>query len=239
MMIKTYRITLTALTPVFIGGGNDASLNRSQYIFDREKNLVYFLDEAKFIKFLQARKLFDEYMRYVEKVSHQGQNPNANPLHLSEWLAQKNMKDFSRLASGAVELETPDRQPSDLNDIKCFIRTGLNQPYIPGSSIKGAWRGTIISYHIKKNNKQDEEWGKMEKRLLDLRNPEAKEVNKIIREYRIEKHYLRLDDKEGYSSLNDAFRFFSVSDSMPFKNDDFFISRSLRLSAHKKNGTYL
>ena len=32
--LKVYKMKLTTLSPVFIGGGNEADLNKSQYVYD-------------------------------------------------------------------------------------------------------------------------------------------------------------------------------------------------------------
>ncbi|SHH26961.1 CRISPR type III-A/MTUBE-associated RAMP protein Csm5 [Thermosyntropha lipolytica DSM 11003] len=246
-MIKTYRLDLTVLTPVFIGGGSEAKLNRSQYIFDPEKKLVYLLNEAEFIKFLKVKNLWSDYIGYVKRAGEETErsgNPNANNLHLSRWLQGKKISNFALLAREAVKLESPERNITDLNDISCFVRSGLKEPYIPGSSLKGALRNLIISYTASKNPVSPE-WRELEAAILENNGKNAGQVlkdrNNRKRMDRIVQNYTpQVDIDVQNASLRDGFRFFSISDTLPLKGEDLFITRSLRLSTYKgKNSRYL
>lgn len=251
MSLKVYRAALKVLTPVFIGGGREASLNRSQYIYDERNKQVYFLDEAKFVKFLLEEGLLDSYAEYVKEAAE------AEGIHLSRWLEENRIKDFSKLASEKAGIEA-DSDVSDLNDVKCFIRNGINMPYIPGSSIKGSLRNMIVSYINENGFEKNKDWKEFEDNLLKY-NIESKKDTKG-KDGKNKKDYNPLKDTENKKKINraaascspkvrndrvkndslkDAFRFFRVSDSTVMDVEDLFITRTLRLSTERKNGSCL
>ncbi|MBO8159674.1 type III-A CRISPR-associated RAMP protein Csm5 [Thermosyntropha sp.] len=260
---KSYRMKLKVLTPLFIGGGNESNLSRTNYIFDEKASVVYILDEAKFIKFLFTKKLLDEYAHYVQTNSSDKKS-NFNNLHLSKWLTRNGLKNFSLISSYQIKIEK-DQDLNDLNDISCFIKNGLKKPYIPGSSIKGSLRSLIIGEFIKSQMTKDQNlkkyWDSLEYNFIDyftdyvkyMKNQNKKKDKKIIKEKEknINQQLSKMNnfinsqtpqikfEKKVNNSLADAFRGIMISDSFPLKNEDLFITRSLRLSTYKKNGKHL
>lgn len=252
--IVTCKMRLKVLTPIFVGGGNDSVLNRTGYIYDSAQKKVYILDEAKFVEFLGAADLFDEYFKYV--VENSGEpprnpratgnrrsrhaNPNANLVHLADWLASKGFTGYEKLARYAVA--APDVDKGNLNDLRCFARNGLWQPYIPGTAIKGALRSVLLKEALL-TAKRPDDW----KRALALvTSGQNRTLGRLGRE--IEDRMTKLvsfdEDVENRhrsgpgqdSPLRDIFRGIAVSDSRPIDPENLYIARQLRLSIKNKNG---
>ena len=49
--LKTYKMKLTTLSPIFIGGGEFSDLSQLQYVLTKDNELKI-IDESKFMKFL-------------------------------------------------------------------------------------------------------------------------------------------------------------------------------------------
>ena len=75
LVCKEYE--LSCISPLHIGSGE--KLSAFEYLYDRKGETVYFLDESKWISFLDKRGLMDEFAAFLEQRSPRGRN-------LWEWL---------------------------------------------------------------------------------------------------------------------------------------------------------
>jgi CRISPR/Cas system CSM-associated protein Csm5 (group 7 of RAMP superfamily) len=129
--IISYNMQLEVLTPLHVGGATEKKL----------KNGIDFTINKQGIELLKWNEILnalgdDE----IETVC------NA--------LVQRNYNVFSQLAnkkSAKVFLHGISGSPTD---IKTFIRNGMNVPYLPGSSVKGALSSILLNYLMDKNFKR-------------------------------------------------------------------------------------
>ena len=56
---------LECIAPLHVGSGE--KLMAFEYLYDRKRQEVYFLDESKWIAFLEKRSLLDDFAVYVER----------------------------------------------------------------------------------------------------------------------------------------------------------------------------
>lgn len=143
--LETQKLVIKCMSPVHIGNG-DVPLKSFQYMYDEQDNKVYFLDEHKWSVFLFKRQLTDAFAKAI--MEPRGMNA-------LEWIMSRpgiTRQDILEITSGYAN--TPisiKKNKYTLNDIVRTSCQGDGQPYIPGSSIKGALRTGIIFNWLKFN----------------------------------------------------------------------------------------
>lgn len=138
---KVYRMSLTTLSPIFIGSGEE--LNKSMYVYNNKEIMI--IDERKLIKELLLRKgLYESFLN--ECYSGNLNLTNFLERHLNGY---KDMDIYKYKIMSYSDVKTN----SKFNNINTFIKSSNGKPYIPGSSIKGAIRTAIIANEIY-NNKE-------------------------------------------------------------------------------------
>ena len=66
--IVRYKMEMEVLTPVHIAGADYKSkLNKTEYIFNPNKNDLTIIDNNKFIDFLIKKKIIDKYMDEIRE----------------------------------------------------------------------------------------------------------------------------------------------------------------------------
>lgn len=152
MNLERKSFELNCLSPVHIGSGE--TLKAFEYLYDRKTCTVYFLDEAKWIAFLDKNNLIDKFFEYIEKVSAASKGRVMFvEKNLWEWLKENGIAnpDLHKLAIRQSEADTNTIvSKRSLNDIDCHIALADGTPYIPGSSLKGLFRTAILHAEIKK-----------------------------------------------------------------------------------------
>lgn len=145
------QLELEALTPVFVGGGEN-DLEKVEYIFVPISKMFYVIDSAKMIELVKEKKLLGEYLEYLQK-DHKNKN-----FPLLKWLQKHDLsgsKTIERITK--YQLSTKYLKTDLSNQIKCMIKTVFDEPYFPGSSIKGAIRTAIaIDYILGHQNEFNE-----------------------------------------------------------------------------------
>jgi CRISPR-associated protein Csm5 len=143
--LETKKFVMKCMSPVHIGNG-DVPLKSFQYMYDEQHNKVYFLDEHKWSIFLFKRQLTDAFAKAIME---------PRGINALEWIMSRpgiTRQDILEVTNGYAN--TPiniKKNKYTLNDI---VRTSCQsdgQPYIPGSSIKGALRTGIIFKWLKLN----------------------------------------------------------------------------------------
>lgn len=137
---------LECIAPLHIGSGE--KLMAFEYLYDRKGQEVHFLDESKWIAFLEKRGLMDDFASFLEQRSSHSKN-------LWEWLLKKGVqaKELETLSirrAKAVKLTAEGDAKDKLNDIVCQTTLADGAPYIPGSAIKGAMRTGLLYGIIKR-----------------------------------------------------------------------------------------
>lgn len=133
-MNTSYKLKMQTLSPVHIGAGSEKYW---------QKGLDYFYKSKKLF-ILNQKKIF------------MGLSPQERSQWNSSMAAGKGGEFLERYFSG--------RKPEDYSDfvydcsifpqddIRSIIRNGMGQPYIPGSSIKGAIRSALFSHFFHEMN---------------------------------------------------------------------------------------
>lgn len=153
MSMHYWKVSLVCQSPVFVGSGE--KFKKSEYIYDKRAGEVHFLDESGWIRFLGRHGIMDDFAHALL----------SNPVHLNlfgylshqERLGRqygsvgnimKAMKQEGAVLRTEPYLGNRDKGPGD---IAGFVLDAMGNPYIPGSSLKGAFRTAILAHHILRN----------------------------------------------------------------------------------------
>ncbi len=223
--LKTYKITLTALGPIFIGSGR--TIGKKEYIFDSQKNMVYVPDLNKMYSWIirtgYQKKYLDFTLNDIGKQS------------LYSWLFQNRISEKVWKEWIAYKLDSASAvdDTHSAPEINTFMKDAYNMVYIPGSSLKGAIRTALMGSAIYSNPvsfsrlKRDVENAEIKKRNFYL----SKENNNLNAEVfntanRIEKKY---------NMVNDCMAGLRISDSKSISTDNLILCR--KFDEFPKGGT--
>lgn len=127
----TAKLYIHILSPVHVGGGQEKYwVNGVHYLYDRGNETVMVFDLEKLGKFLSV----GEINQYANAIG------NGNTREFFKHLVETRQIPFSKFSKEYYMPYQPE------GEIKTMIRSGLGEPYIPGSSIKGAIRSAIFSW---------------------------------------------------------------------------------------------
>lgn len=130
MKIKTsYECEVETISPVHIGSGEKTGLG--DYVVDEEKIVVVDID-----KLISTIPKPDDL---TEEIESEGRNFRIEEFLRKQKIEAKSVEKYSI----KWDSERSDRE------ISAHIKNSFNQPYIPGSSIKGAIRTAILWYMMK------------------------------------------------------------------------------------------
>lgn len=225
---KVYRMKLKTLSPVFIGGGDYNLIQKNEYILDRSK--VHVLNPRTWVDFLVRTRLFSYYKALSNINCDLRKFLEDHKIKKELWNKRKYVK---------YSLSAPDM--SKPYDLHTFVKNSYGEPYIPGSTIKGALK-TAITYQLLTEKKEDLEiqglWNRAKVALSNLSIKEFQNELDII-ESEIERILLRKisfkkERKEINSSLKDIFRAISVSDTLPVDTENLVVLKKIDATYIKK-----
>jgi CRISPR type III-A-associated RAMP protein Csm5 len=131
-----YKIKLNVLTPLFIGATKEKDWVKGiDYIIYNK--FLYIFNQEKLLKKLNEKDLINEY---ISKLSN-------NNISIENFFKD----NFNDTELEDVSQIIYDNYDNINSEIKSFIRNGMGQPYIPGSSIKGAIRSVLFNFIYKKH----------------------------------------------------------------------------------------
>ena len=212
--LKTYQIKLKVIGPLFIGSGN--SINKKEYILDRDKNKVYIPNINKMYTWFFKNNFqdkFDDYMlseKSVDFMTWLGIN-KISPNVWKEWT------DYILDCS-----ETSDIIKGKETEISTFIKDSFGDVYIPGSSLKGALRTIILGSEILKNNSNFNKYkSDVQKAEFKHKNSYLKKEMKIIEQSVFNK--AEKDKKRIVNMVNDIMAGIRIRDSRPILTDNLIL----------------
>ena len=132
-MRKVYKVTLKALSPIFIGSGE--TLRKSQYLFNKNTQQATIIKEDALV---QALIKYGKLKAFIEIIK-------TSNVPLVRILKELGITQHQYLEHYTLKINgfaNTDRE--QLNDLNTIIRDGTGSVYIPGSSIKGALRTCLL-----------------------------------------------------------------------------------------------
>lgn len=139
-----YKIKLTVESPIYIGN----SLEYTKLDFFEKDNYIHFVNHQKFFKVLEENNLFNTFFDIVKKeqdlIKKNLKNKNSPDL-INKFYLEHSHKLYDAILYKLPIIKSNRR----LIKINSFVKNADNEPYIPGSSIKGAIRTAIMEeYNI-------------------------------------------------------------------------------------------
>ena len=211
--VQTFGLTLSTLSPVFIGGGEQATL--SPYTdFIQQGDQLIIVDQQK----LQAElaknpSSIDEFVQGIRG----GFDNNRSVFSLSAFITKSLGLQLSQIERCRLPVGGEIRK----NQIRRFIASS-GKAFIPGSSLKGAIRTAV---------------------LLDwlLKTPSGKQQLVFIRKLVEQKEWKELKRcnpaKECFGNISrDVFKYLRISDSATFDHASLSVSEIKRVSIQQQNG---
>ena len=192
---RTFQFTLLAMAPIHTGSGDKYTCRDFIYddgyfsfpdmgkVYNRMVEKGY---DQTFERFLQERKASASKNRWISCLEDN---------RLSD-------RDFGgyRLQETGFETEKNniDYKLGTINEVSKFMRDAFGNPYIPGSSLKGAIRTILMNTNPDWNNKN------------------------VVKDKKENKSLIPWGAKKG-QEFNDLFNPIRVSDSKPFRNDSLIL----------------
>ena len=185
--IEKIPVELTVLSPVCIGGG-EKGLNKKFCALSDNKLLIP--DVNKLTEFLYQKGLLLDFESFVQGSAQEG---------LETFLRKKGLPIASDQPWVAYSLEYQEKK---LNDLILFIKDFEGNPYIPGSSLKGAFRTAMLA-------------GRPMKTFMFERSVQNGAESQGAEEYPLRTLKCLTGEKDKYNAVNDLFKGLALSDSDP------------------------
>ncbi len=220
--LESFRLTLTALSPLFIGSG--AELSKKEFIYNPARKKASVLDFPKLYAFLNQRGLLDAFEGYMTNYADKD---------MRGWLMKNGVKEEEFAGFVSYEIETGEAfGPTDnIVAFKQFIRDPYGLPYIPGSSLKGALRTALLTAMLAQDKQVAQKTAEQLMRLVpNLASPDNRtkkfamndfeRVAKSIEDEKINTLKFTKRDKppDKRDAVNSVMRGIQVSDSAPLDN---------------------
>ncbi len=181
------------MAPIHIGNGE--KYTSREFIY--ENGHFYFPDMGKFYNRMVEKGYDQKFERFLQETK-----PNARNNRLISFLEDNRISDrnFGGYRIIETELETNNNylRGGALNQVSKFIRDPFGNPYIPGSSLKGAIRTILMNTNPDWNNEN------------------------VVKDKKENKSLIPWGAKKG-QNYDDLFNTIRVSDSKPFRNDSLIL----------------
>lgn len=211
---------LVTVAPVHVGSGEIRRAN--EYLYDKVHSMAYFLDETRWIAFLDKRQLMEPFLAYIEESSRQlGQRRGPfRGKNLWDWLRAQGVQP-REMEALAVRRTRAERcvvsEKGSLNDVHLQMALSDGRPYVPGSTIKGALRTGILYRMIQQESERFRGfWQEIWQEVASRGRARDKERTWQGIERRLETqalHTLRVDKEKPAEMVNSALRGLRVSDA--------------------------
>jgi CRISPR-associated protein Csm5 len=151
--LKKYTLKLKVLSPLFIGDGN--KLNENEYYVDGDK--VKVVDEAKYAEYVYNSKNDKNNEKTYDKLYGKLVKPEDIDEEIWSSIFSYNLINMPN----TFEINTNSKKKNKSTEISTFIKDSYGNPYISGSTIKGALR-TVILNHFLHNSLKAYDYGKQD-----------------------------------------------------------------------------
>lgn len=210
----SHKVSLTTLSPVFIGAGEEHVLSPYSDFVQRGDSLIY-IDNDRLQEAMQGDDVFVE--AYVKEMRRFENNRSTFSLeHFITDTLERHVDDF---AARVVQIDGDIQK----NHIRRFIATG-GKPFIPGSSLKGAIRTAVLVDWLLNTPSGKRQLGEI-KRHVDKRDL------KSLKKMNLERNCFG-------SIANDAFRHLRISDSGVINQSALSVSEMKRVSLRARRQSF-
>lgn len=144
--LLTFELTLLTRSPVFVGSGKQYT--KKEYIYDSKSNMVSLLDEHLLFSWLAEHGLADAYEHFIMA------EPRTTLLEFLTDTCHVPRQELDSWVRCRIYAGDALDDRHTLKEIHRFVRDGQDRVYVPGSSIKGALRTTLLKAFLLQSGKQ-------------------------------------------------------------------------------------
>ncbi len=216
------KLYLKTLSLLHVGSGNQ--LETLDYIVD--ETTFYKLGNHTFTSFLETNHLIGKYQEHAKKIyeelSHEKdnkkQNEKRNELSLYSFCKKLNqwnqLKKFLEEDDKTQKIKLKHLKAIDFkgNKVREHIRNGLQHPYIPGSSIKGAIRTALLYHWLNHHANENEIFKLFEEDLKDKQKNNKKNNKNFANNIECFAFYCRKEGQKDYDEKLDLMKLLHISD---------------------------
>ena len=186
---RTFQFSLLAMAPIHIGNGE--KYTSREFIY--ENGYFYFPDMGKFYNRMVEKGYDQKFERFLQETKPSPRNNRLISFLEDNRISDRNFGGY-RIIETKLETNNNYLRGGALNQVSKFIRDSFGNPYIPGSSLKGAIRTILMNTNPDWNNKN------------------------VVQDEKENKSLIPWGAKKG-QDYDDLFNAIRVSDSKPFSND--------------------
>lgn len=213
--LQVFDLILGTRSPVFIGCGK--SYTKKEYLYNSKNQTVSFLDEYAMFTYLAEHNLADSYENYI--LGNMGRSLWDFLVNICKIPASQ-IDQWTRCQIDAGDALDDNHT---LKEIQRFVRSGNDQIYVPGSSIKGALRTVLLKAMLLQSppespdpNLPFERFGSFEEdyfHTLSLKKTVDRNTGRLI--------------VQTGNPLNSILQGIRVSDSLPIADSKLCLSRKI------------
>ena len=204
---RTFQFSLLAMAPIHTGSGD--KYTSREFIY--EDGYFYFPDMGKFYNRMVEKGYDQKFERFLQERKASASNNRLISFLEDNRISDRDFGGYRIKETGfETEKNNIDSQLGTINEVAKFMRDPYGNPYIPGSSLKGAIRTILMNTNPNWNNKK----------VVDTRGKNPKENKNMI-------PWVPKKGKE----FNNIFNAIRVSDSKPFNNDSLILVQKWDCSA--------
>ena len=204
---RTFQFSLLAMAPIHTGSGD--KYTSREFIY--EDGYFYFPDMGKFYNRMVEKGYDQKFERFLQERKASASNNRLISFLEDNRISDRDFGGYRIKETGfETEKNNIDSQLGTINEVAKFMRDPYGNPYIPGSSLKGAIRTILMNTNPDWNNKK----------VVDTRRKNPKENKNMI-------PWVPKKGKE----FNNIFNAIRVSDSKPFNNDSLILVQKWDYSA--------
>ena len=225
--LKSYDIQLTVQSPLFIGSGE--KLSKKEYLFLPQENKAIIMDTKKLIVFLSRKNLLEKYQNFLLDNTQK----NIYSFFRKNDITSNDYKYFS-----SYTIQCRENKPEDL---QLFVKDAQGNAYIPGSSLKGAFRTAWLAYMLNdeptnKKNERNHQWKESLEAChgrRDFEKSTQRTMNQLEAEYF---NTLNVNQRDAKNMVNSVMRGISFSDSTPIDSNQLILTKKIDLDINGRYG---
>ena len=200
---RTFQFSLLAMAPIHTGSGD--KYTSREFIY--EDGYFYFPDMGKFYNRMVEKGYDQKFERFLQERKASASNNRLISFLEDNRISDRDFGGYRIKETGfETEKNNIDSKLGTINEVSKFMRDAFGNPYIPGSSLKGAIRTILMNTNPDWNNKN------------------------VVKDKKENKSLIPWGAKKG-QEFNDLFNAIRVSDSKPFRNDSLILVQKWDCSA--------
>ena len=192
---RTFQFTLLAMAPIHTGSGD--KYTSREFIY--EDGYFYFPDMGKFYNRMVEKGYDQKFERFLQEKKASASNNRLISFLEDNRISDRDFGGYRIKETGfETEKNNIDSKLGTINEVSKFMRDSYGNPYIPGSSLKGAIRTILMNTNPDWNNEN------------------------VVKDKKENKSLIPWGAKKG-QNYDDLFNTIRVSDSKPLRNDSLIL----------------